>query len=177
MGNVELIKLLTVIEENFQKIFFSPHTSFSNFGTSLDTVYLHFFNYLPQFLANGMKGISIVSEDKIDVEIAYKLGLEVGYFYQFAIFSYILTAIRNQGLKDTIKESLGKVSKMLQYVSFEFIENHTFTISNALKIKKIHNEFLLLTEFHSKEVGKIIDSQQLSKKQKEFFMSSLNSLK
>jgi len=37
----------------------------------------------------------------------------MGYFYQFAVFSYIMTAIRNQSEKDKVKEHLKHISNML----------------------------------------------------------------
>ena len=46
----------------------------------------------------------------------------MGYFYQFGIFSYIMTAIINQSEKQKVKEHLQKISQMLQYLSFETIE-------------------------------------------------------
>jgi hypothetical protein len=45
--------------------------------------------------------------------MAYDTGVEMGFFYQFSIFSYILTAIINQSEKEAIKEHLKQISNIL----------------------------------------------------------------
>lgn len=47
LGNIELIRILTLIEENFQKIFFELEMLTSNFESNLNIMYQHFYNYLP----------------------------------------------------------------------------------------------------------------------------------
>ena len=43
-----------------------------------------------------MKGVAIIFElDEDQINKAFDIGVEMGYFYQFSIFSYILTAIIN----------------------------------------------------------------------------------
>ena len=60
----------------------------------------------------------------------------MGYFYQFAIFSYIMTAIRNQSEKEKVKEQLKRISNMLQYLSFETIERMLIEMK-TLKLHKV----------------------------------------
>lgn len=92
---MELVRLLTLMEENFQKIFSNLDQISKDFAANLAAVYEHFFNYLPQFMANSLKGIGLIFELS-DVKLAelYDLGIELGYFYQFGIFAYIMAAIR-----------------------------------------------------------------------------------
>jgi len=47
LGNIELVRLLTLIEENFQKVFFNLEAINSNFKDNLVLIYNHFYNYLP----------------------------------------------------------------------------------------------------------------------------------
>lgn len=96
LGNLELVKILTLIEENFQKIFFNLDKIRSSFAENLENIYKHFFNYLPQFLGNSLKGVAIIFElDKETINECFEIGVELGYFYQFGIFSYVMTAITN----------------------------------------------------------------------------------
>lgn len=114
LGNIELIRLLTLIEENFQKIFFNLELASSNFKENLENMYQHFYNYLPQFMGNSLKGVALIYEmDQEQIAQAFDLGVEMGYFYQFGVFSYIMTAIINKSDKAEIKEHLKKVSNML----------------------------------------------------------------
>ena len=62
LGNIELIRLLTLIEENFQKIFFNLDNISQNFKDNLVMMYQHFYNYLPQFMGNSMKGVALIFE-------------------------------------------------------------------------------------------------------------------
>lgn len=55
IGNIELTRILTVIEENFQKILFNVDNLSSNFEHNLQHIYKHFFNYLPTFFGQGFK--------------------------------------------------------------------------------------------------------------------------
>jgi hypothetical protein len=52
LGNNELTKLLTHIEENFWKIFYNLDHISSDFEQNLKIIYKHFYNYLPQFMGN-----------------------------------------------------------------------------------------------------------------------------
>ena len=62
LGNIELVKILTLIEENFQKIFFNLDQMSKDFMENLSLIYEHFYNYLPQFFGNSMKGVALIFE-------------------------------------------------------------------------------------------------------------------
>jgi len=66
LGNMELIRILTQIEENFQKIFFFIDLIKSNFKENMKFIYQHFYNYLPQFMGNSLKGVAIIFELDVD---------------------------------------------------------------------------------------------------------------
>src|SRR5206468_10002283 len=55
LGNLELTRILTIIEENFQKIFFNVEQLCNNFEQNLKFIYKHFYNYLPCFFGHGFK--------------------------------------------------------------------------------------------------------------------------
>ena len=55
LGNVELTKLLTHIEEGFWKIFYNVEEFSRDFQDNLKFIYEHFYNYLPQFMGNCFK--------------------------------------------------------------------------------------------------------------------------
>lgn len=55
LGNIELTRGLTTIEENFQKIFYWNDKMGSSFEQNLKHLYKHFYNYLPTFFAHGFK--------------------------------------------------------------------------------------------------------------------------
>ncbi len=111
LGNIELIRLLTLIEENFQKIFFNLDKITSNFDQNLHLVYSRFYNQLPQFMGNSLKGVALIFElDQVQISQAFDIGVEMGFFYQFGIFSYIMTAIINKSEKQKVKEHLQKIS-------------------------------------------------------------------
>jgi hypothetical protein len=41
-----------------------------------------------------MKGVALIFElDKDQIVKAFELGIEIGYFYQFGIFAYIMTGV------------------------------------------------------------------------------------
>lgn len=94
IGNVELTKQLTHIEEGFWKIFYNVEKFGSDIQQNLKFIYEHFYNYLPQFMGNTFKGLGLIynlgQDGIVDMRTA---GVQLGYFYQFAIFSYIMTAI------------------------------------------------------------------------------------
>ena len=47
-------------------------------------------------MGNSMKGVAIIfNMDPSLVKASFQLGVELGYFYQFGIFSYIMTAVIN----------------------------------------------------------------------------------
>ena len=103
----ELVRILTLIEENFQKIFSNLDKITKDFAANISVIYEHFFNYLPQFMANSLKGVGLIFElSEIQLSALYDLGIELGYFYQFGIFAYIMAAIRRQSQKQIVKEHL-----------------------------------------------------------------------
>ncbi len=103
-------------------------------------------------MGNSFKGVAIIFELDIEqIKKAYEIGVETGYFYQFGIFAYIMTAIINRTEISKIKEHLSRISNILQYISFEIIEK-MLNEMKTLKLYKIQKEFLMLTQFHSEKV-------------------------
>ena len=47
IGNVELTKLLTLIEENFWKIFYNLEKFPADLTANIEFIYEHFYNFLP----------------------------------------------------------------------------------------------------------------------------------
>jgi hypothetical protein len=137
-------------------------------------MYDHFYNYLPQFFANSLKGVAIIFEmDQMQIQHAFEVGLEMGYFYQFSIFAYILTAIINQSEKQAIKEHLKTISNILQYLSFETIEKMLYQMK-TLNMKKLQTEFLTLTDFHYKRVSESLEIMDIDDEVKQQMMQSLS---
>ena len=60
LGSQELCKILATIEENFSKVFFDPNMLSSSFDQNIKLIYKHFYNYLPTFFANGLKGVALI---------------------------------------------------------------------------------------------------------------------
>lgn len=107
VGNVELTRLLTIIEENFWKIFYNLEKFPADLTANIEFIYEHFYNYLPQFMGNSFKGLGLIFDlDKEAMLLARDAGIELGYFFQFGIFSYIMTAIINQTVSFTQPVSL-----------------------------------------------------------------------
>jgi len=103
LGNVELTKILTLIEENFWKIFQNLEKMSSEFEQNLKFLYEHFYNYLPQFFGNSFKGLGLIFDLGQDgMAVAKEAGVELGFFFQFGIFSYILTAVVNQSVSSAL---------------------------------------------------------------------------
>ena len=98
-GNVELTRTLNLIEENFWKIFYNLEKISASFEHNLKMIYEHFYNYLPQFFGNSFRGLGIIfgfgQEGK---DVLKEAGIELGFLFQFGIFSYILTAVVNQSV-------------------------------------------------------------------------------
>jgi hypothetical protein len=164
---MELIRILTQIEENFQKIFFFIDLIKSNFKENMKFIYQHFYNYLPQFMGNSLKGVAIIFELDVDqIKKAYEIGVETGYFYQFGIFAYIMTAIINRTEISKIKEHLLRISNILQYISLEIIEK-MLNEMKTLKLHKIQKEFLMLTQFHSEKVLEKIPELKVGQETKD----------
>lgn len=101
LGNVELTRLLNIIEENFWKIFYNLERISAEFEHNLKVLYEHFYNYLPQFFGNSFRGLGVIfnlgQEGK---DLLREAGVELGFFFQFGIFSYILTAVLNQTVSE-----------------------------------------------------------------------------
>lgn len=82
VGNVELTKLLTLIEENFWKIFYNLEQFPADLTANIAFIYEHFYNYLPQFMGNSFQGLSLIFD--LDPEVmllARDAGIELGYFF------------------------------------------------------------------------------------------------
>ena len=60
VGNVELTKILTLIEENFWKIFYNLEKFPADLSANIEFIYSHFYNYLPQFMGNTFKGLGLI---------------------------------------------------------------------------------------------------------------------
>ena len=122
-GSVELTRLISMVEENLWKIFYNVEKFPSDFSENLKFIYQHFYNYLPQFLGNSFKGLGVIVDLGPDgILQARDAGIELGFMYQFGIFSYIMTAVVNRTKKESVKEKLEQMSSILQYVSFETLE-------------------------------------------------------
>ena len=82
LGNIELIRILTLIEENLQKVFYNIEKISNNFKQNLIFMYEHFYNYLPQFFGNSLKGVAIIFEmEQGQIKQAFNVGVEMGFFY------------------------------------------------------------------------------------------------
>lgn len=55
LGNIELTRIITIIEENFQKVFSGIESFSANFEHNLKVLYQQFYNYLPTFFAHSFK--------------------------------------------------------------------------------------------------------------------------
>lgn len=76
MGNVELTKALTRIEEGFWKIFFNLEQIGSDIKQNLEFLYEHFYNYLPQFIGNYYRGLGVIYElGSEQTELMFKAGV------------------------------------------------------------------------------------------------------
>ena len=82
VGNVELTKLLTLIEENFWKIFFNLENFPKDLTANITFIYEHFYNYLPQLMGNSFKGLGLIFDlDKETMILAKDVGIELGFFF------------------------------------------------------------------------------------------------
>lgn len=79
LGNNDLSKILTIIEENFAKIIFRDGYN-GNKTHNLKKLYKDFYNYLPTFFGHGFKGIAIISEmGNSSIDKSFTLGIEYGF--------------------------------------------------------------------------------------------------
>lgn len=60
LGNLELTKLLVLVEEGFWKIFFNIEKFSTDIHKNLQFLYEHFYNYLPQFFSHCFKGLGLI---------------------------------------------------------------------------------------------------------------------
>lgn len=82
IGNVELTKLLTLIEENFWKIFYNLEKFPADLTANIEFIYEHFYNYLPQFMGNSFQGLGLIFDlDSEVMLVARDAGIELGYFF------------------------------------------------------------------------------------------------
>ena len=82
VGNVELTKLLTLIEENFWKIFYNLEKFPADLTANIGFIYEHFYNYLPQLMGNSFKGLGLIFDlDEDTMVLAREAGIELGYFF------------------------------------------------------------------------------------------------
>lgn len=61
-----------------------------------------------------------------------------------------MTAVINQAKKAEVKEQLLKISSILQYLSFETMEQMLYSMK-SLNLAKFQTEFIMLTMFHANE--------------------------
>lgn len=161
LGNNELWKILATIEESFSKILFRNGYD-KDKKDNLKKLYKDFYNYLPMFFGHGFKGIAIISEmGTTSVEDSFKLGIEYGFWIQFGIFSYIISAISNTQNKQIVKERLKKISWLVQFISVETLEEILKSIS-IFKYNDLKLEFTKLSLMHGKKWYKIIDGMNVS---------------
>ncbi len=71
----------------------------TNFEHNLKLLYQQFYNYLPTFFAHGFKGVALLSDlGQTNILKSFNLGVELGYFFQFGIFSYVMIGVMNQSV-------------------------------------------------------------------------------
>jgi len=82
LGNIELTRILTLIEEGFWKIFFNVEKFTSDFQENLKFLYRHFYNYLPQLMGNCFKGLGLIYEMGQDgILVAQQAGIQLGFLF------------------------------------------------------------------------------------------------
>lgn len=123
----------------------------ANFKANLKVLYKHFFNFLPSFFGYSFKGVALIGGmKKADVNKAFELGVELGFFYQFGIFTYIISGVQRRENKEMIKTKLSQLSTICQYVSLETIEKILYKM-RMLKLGVVKEEFAMLTYFHGQK--------------------------
>ena len=56
---------------------------------------------MPQFIGNYYKGLGVIYElSAQEIDLMFEAGVQLGYFFQFSIFSYIMTAIHKTSVSD-----------------------------------------------------------------------------
>ena len=161
LGNNELWKILATIEESFSKILFRNGYD-ENKTDNLKKLYKDFYNYLPILFGHGFKGVAVIYEmGTTSVEDSFKLGIEYGFWIQFGIFSYIISAISNSQNKAIVKEKLKKISWLVQFISVETLEEILKSIS-IFRYNDLKFEFTKLSLMHGKKCYKLIDGMNVS---------------
>jgi hypothetical protein len=96
IGNNELTRNLTLIEENLWKIFYQLETLTNDLQHNLEVIYKHFYNFMPQFMGNSFQGLGLIFDVGTEnLAMTKECGVELGFFFQFGTMSYIMTAIIN----------------------------------------------------------------------------------
>ena len=86
----------------------------SDFEQNLKIIYKHFYNYLPQFMGNSFQGIGLIFDVGTEnLQLTKEAGIELGYFFQFGILSYIMTAVISKSSKESVKAQLAQISSIL----------------------------------------------------------------
>lgn len=173
LGNNDLSRILTIIEENFAKIIFREGYN-GNKTHNLKKLYKDFYNYLPTFFGHGFKGIAIIFEMGTDnVNESFQLGIEYGFWIQFGIFSYIMTAIQNSKHKTVVKGQLKKISSLVQLLSIETLQEILKSIS-ILSYKELKIEFAQLSLMHAQKWHEILDKMDVEEEVKQKMMHHIN---
>jgi len=130
-----------------------------------------------------MKGVALIFElDKDQIVKAFELGIEIGYFYQFGIFAYIMTGVISKqsslGNDDNskVKEHLYSISNILQFLSFESMEKMLYQMK-TLNIAQFQNEFLMLTQFHYQRIEAKLDEMEVDEGVKEKIREQISTFK
>lgn len=173
LGNNELSKILTIIEENFAKIIFRDGYN-GNRKHNLKKLYKDFYNYLPTFFGFGFKGIAIIYEmGATSVNKSFDLGTEYGFWIQFGIFSYIMSAIQNSENRQVVKTKLKKISSLVQLLSIETLQEILKGIS-ILSYKDLKLEFAQLSMMHAHRWNQILDKMEVDPEVKDKMRSHIS---
>jgi len=173
LGSNELSTILTRIEENFAKIIFRD--GYNGWKThNLKKLYKHFYNYLPTFFGQGFKGIAIISEMRpSSIDQSFKLGIEYGFWMQFGIFSYIMSAIENRREKEVVKTKLKKISSLVQLLSIETLQEILNSVS-ILKYKDFKKEFAQLSVMHAHKWFEILEEMDVEEEMRLKMMAHIS---
>ena len=84
-----------------------------------------------------------------------------------------MTAVLNQTSKAEVKSQLEKISSILQYLSFETMEQMLFSMK-TLNLAKLQKEFLMLTMFHASEFKAKVDKMPLEEHTKQSIVAQVD---
>lgn len=173
LGKNDLSKILTIIEESFAKIIFRDGYN-GNQKHNLKKLYKDFYNYLPQFFGHGFKGIAIITEmGTSSIDKSFKLGIEYGFWIQFGIFSYILSAIQNNGDREKVKNKLKKISSLVHLLSIETI-HEILKGTSILNYKDMKVEFAQLSIMHGHKCHDILKEMDVADEVKAKMSTHIN---